>query len=345
MSAAENTEFDGTAHRPALSGSSVGVRAAAPVFVVGSPRSGTTLLYHMLLSAGNFAIYRTESQVFNLMEPRFGDFSNARNFERMFSAWKRSRLFHETKLDLQEIVGALPSPCRNGGEFLRTVMERVARHQGVARWADCTPEHVLYLKRIKQTIPQALVVHVIRDGRDVALSMAKQAWIHPFPWDRGRDIEVAALYWEWVIEKGREMGTALGQDYMEVRFEQIVQRPQAALQAVGEFIGQPLDYEAIRKAGLGSVSQPNSSFVEPANAGFSPIARWKVSMPKQVLTNVQALTGQTLQSLNYALADCSEVPAKLPVRAFYRRYFDTKLFFKQRTSVGKLFSEQDLSWL
>ena len=49
-----------------------GARSKAPVFVLGCPRSGTTLLYHMLLSAGNFAVYRAESQVFNLLEPRFG---------------------------------------------------------------------------------------------------------------------------------------------------------------------------------------------------------------------------------------------------------------------------------
>src|SRR5438445_5502651 len=48
-------------------------RGKAPVFVLGCGRSGTTLLYHMLLSSGNFAIYRTESNVINLLEPRFGD--------------------------------------------------------------------------------------------------------------------------------------------------------------------------------------------------------------------------------------------------------------------------------
>ena len=43
----------------------------APVFVLGCPRSGTTVLYHMLLSAGGFAVYRAESNVFNLLVPRF----------------------------------------------------------------------------------------------------------------------------------------------------------------------------------------------------------------------------------------------------------------------------------
>ena len=48
-------------------------RSRAPVLVVGSPRSGTTLLYDMLLSAGNFAVYLIESNVFSVLRQRFGD--------------------------------------------------------------------------------------------------------------------------------------------------------------------------------------------------------------------------------------------------------------------------------
>src|SRR6267378_2328931 len=55
------------------------VRSEAPVFVLGCPRSGTTVLFHMLLSAGNFAVYRAESNVFNLLVPRFGGMRSARD--------------------------------------------------------------------------------------------------------------------------------------------------------------------------------------------------------------------------------------------------------------------------
>jgi hypothetical protein len=67
-----------------------GSRVKAPVFVLGCGRSGTTLLYHMLLSSGNFAVYRTESNVINLLEPRFGDLSGARNKRRLLDAWYNS---------------------------------------------------------------------------------------------------------------------------------------------------------------------------------------------------------------------------------------------------------------
>src|SRR6201993_2188757 len=106
-------------------------RSKAPVFVLGCPRSGTTLLYHMLLSAGNFAVYRAESQVFNLLEPRFGDLSAERNRRRMFEAWKNSSLFTKTGLDPRQIEQELITKCENSGDFLRLVMEAMARQQGV----------------------------------------------------------------------------------------------------------------------------------------------------------------------------------------------------------------------
>src|ERR1019366_10678789 len=74
-------------------------RSRAPVFVLGCGRSGTTLLYHMLLSSGNFAIYRTESNVINLLEPRFGDLSVARNKRRLLDAWYKTRLYTLSELE------------------------------------------------------------------------------------------------------------------------------------------------------------------------------------------------------------------------------------------------------
>ena len=72
--------------------------------------------------------------------------------------------------------------CRNGGDFLRIVMEEMCRKQGVERWAETTPDHLLYISWIKETIPDALVIHVIRDGRDVALSWEKKGQIRRLPW-------------------------------------------------------------------------------------------------------------------------------------------------------------------
>src|SRR5438132_11876943 len=235
---------------PDTIGASTKDRGNAPVFVLGCGRSGTTLLYHMILSAGGFAVYRAESNVINLLEPRFGNLSIRRNREKLMDAWINSKLFLVSGLNADEIRNKVLQECRNGGDFLRIIMGGMARHQGVRRWADCTPEHLLYLARIKETIPDALIVHIIRDGRDVALSLGKQKWIHPFAWDRQHPLLAGALYWEWMVRKGREDGRKLGNDYCEVRFEELIQDPRTVLFRLGEFIEHDLDYDRIREIGI-----------------------------------------------------------------------------------------------
>src|SRR4029077_10575911 len=110
------------------------------------------------------------------------------------------------------------------------------------------------LTRIKETIPNALAIHIIRDGRDVALSMEKQKWIRPFPWDRRKGLLTAALYWEWIVNKGREQGKELEADYREIHYEDLVSNPREVLAQLGDFVEQELDYDHIQQVGIGSVS-------------------------------------------------------------------------------------------
>lgn len=330
---------------PVNRASRINSRSKAPVFVLGCPRSGTTLLYHMLLSAGNFVVYRAESQVFNLLEPRFGDLRVSHNKAALLEAWKHSSLFTKTGLDAVEIEKEIMANCENAGDFLRIVMEAMGRKQGMERWADCTPDHLLAMPRIKQTIPNALVIHIIRDGRDVALSLERQHWIRTLPWDRGKELQAAALYWEWVVNQGREDGRALGADYKEIHYEDLVQHPQDVLAGLGEFIVQELDYTNIQRVGIGSVSRPNTSFT--AGSGeFRPVARWKASLSRQQLEDVEGLIGPTLESLGYALgtehSDRTTSSSTARMRAIYHARFSTKLILKTKTPLGRWLTSHDL---
>ena len=305
-------------------------RNKAPVFVLGCGRSGTTLLYHMLLSAGDFAVYRAESNAINLLEPRFGDLSVRRNKERLMDAWLASKLFDRSGLEAEAIRAKVIAECRNGGDFLRIVMGEMARQQGVQRWADCTPEHLLHLHRIKETIPEALIIHIIRDGRDVALSTDKLGYIKRVPWDRKPSVMVAGLYWEWIVNRGREDGRKLGSDYVEVRFEELVAEPRTTLAKLSDFIEHDLDYDRIQRVGIGSVSEPNTSFKGQRTDGkFSPVGRWKKGFSPENLVMFEALVGQTLEELGYPLAttDRSQLdrPALRRMRLIYRKYFDSHI--------------------
>jgi len=319
------------------------------VFVLGCGRSGTTLLYHMLLSSGNFAVYRTESNVINLLEPRFGDLSVPVNQRRLLDAWYDSRLYTLSGLDKAELEARVSAECRNGGDFLRIIMGEMARKQGVERWADCTPEHILYLDRIKETIPDALIIHIIRDGRDNALSMSKGDWIRPLPGHQKQRMLVMGMYWEWMVNKGREGGRKLGHHYTEVHFEDLVAKPREALAKLGEFIDHDLDYDRIQKIGIGSISEPNTSFQSDNGAPFNPVGRWKKNFPAAELRKFEGLVGKTLKELGYPLATkewtALEISELKSMRSLYRTYFNSKLWLKAKTPLGKLLVTEDLEWV
>ena len=319
------------------------IRSNAPVFVIGCSRSGTTLLYHMLLSSGNFAVYRMESQIFTLLEPRFRPLSKPGNKRQMLDVWYSTRLYKRSGLEPAEIEPRIMAECRNGGDFLRIIMEAMCRKQGVERWAETTPEHLLYMRRIKKTIPNALIVHVIRDGRDVALSWEKLAQIRPFPWDRKRSAMVAAIYWEWIVNKGRQAGRELGGDYTEVLYEDLVRMPAEVLKKLEPFIEHDLDYERITQVAIGSVNTPNTAFRDEQR---SPIGRWRNDLSQEELSALETLVGHTLEELGYELSTKTTPRFDLArMRALYRLYFESKQYLKTRTPVGRWFVKRDLSWV
>jgi LPS sulfotransferase NodH len=311
-------------------------RSQAPVFVLGCPRSGTTVLYHMLLSAGGFAVYRAESQVFTLLSPRFGGLRSVSSRKEWLRTWEKSKLFRASGLDFHTVRDKLLKDCRNPGDCLQTFMNEIARVQGVERWADCTPDHLLYIREIKRQIPNALVVHIIRDGRDVALSYARQGWSHPLPWDRRQQLGVAALYWAWVVGQGRKNGRDLGEDYIEIRYEDLVGNPREVLNQISAFIDQDLDYEHILKVGIGSVSSPNTSFGQDAGGNFNPVGRWKTKLPAPQLAMLESVIGDRLQELGYGLSQDLNIRVRARyMRLVYPQLFATKLWLKDHTPLGR----------
>jgi Sulfotransferase family len=281
-----------------MSSATVRNRTKAPVFVLGCPRSGTTLLYDMLVSSGHFADYRVESSVFNKVAPPFGNLKSTRNRTRMINAWLRSDYFKRSGLEAEDIRARVLVECRNAGDFLRIVMESMARNQGVERWAEKTPTHLLYIPQIKQTIPDALIIHIIRDGRDVAASMSRMR-CGDFWWETRHRLLVCGLYWHWLVQKGREYGRRLGRDYMEVRYEELVRHPRETLALLGDFIHADLNYDRIRQNAVGAVITPNTSFKDEVRKGtFSPVGRWRDFADLEA-ARVEGLLGPLLRDLDY----------------------------------------------
>jgi hypothetical protein len=316
-------------------------RSKAPVFVLGCGRSGTKMLYHTLLSAGGFAVYYCESNTFNLLGLRFGNLANRKNRQVMMDHWLRSTLFERSGLTREEIEPKILEQCRSAADFLRILMETIARKQGAERWAECTPLHLLYLPYIKKMIPEALIIHIIRDGRDVTASLNRIGWIKPLPWDKKRSLLAPALFWRWIVGKGRKYGRRMGGDYMEVHFEDLVQNKRATLARLAAFIDQELDPDRIEQNAQGTLKDPNSSFRgDGQEVEANPVGRWKALILPADIARVESVIGGLLQETGYELASSEAARRRtLPVSLMsflYPLYFDVKLWLKTYTPLARM---------
>ena len=313
-------------------------RKKRPVFVMGCHRSGTNLLYDTLLSAGGFAVYRGYLPVYKMLLPRFGNLAGLNNRKRMMDAWVRSKGFRRSGLNAEQLTVKILQDCRSGGDFIRIVMDEIARSQNVARWTIYDPDNLLYIPSIKADIPEALFIHIIRDGRNVAFSLSTMRGFKPLFWEReAKGLLPTALYWEWMVRAGRQGGNRFPADYIEVRYEELVSDPRAALGKLEQFLDHDLDYDRIRHASLGSLRESNSSFpIE--NDQRSPVNRWREKLSGRELASIEAMVGRYLLELGYPLSSPvrkSGLQEKF-MRALYFNLLTAKLWLKTQTPAGRL---------
>ena len=313
-------------------------RKSRPVFVVGCHRSGTNLLYDTLLSAGGFAIYRGYLPIYKMLIPRFGNLAKLGNRKSALQTWLCSKGFRRSGLDAEQLTVSILNECQTGGDFVRIVMNAITLSQNATRWAVYDPDNLLYIPDIKADIPEALFIHIIRDGRDVALSLSRMGGFKPLPWRREAEgLLPTALYWEWMVRKGRKYGQDLPTDYLEVRYEELVSDSHATLRHLEKFLDHDLSYDRIQNARLGRLREPNSSFTDEEEQ-HSPVERWREKLTRKQIEVIEAVIGDCLEELGYAL-DC---PGRKSgrrerfTRAFYLNLLEAKSWLKNHTPAGRL---------
>lgn len=309
-----------------------------PVFVMGCARSGTTLLYHTLLSSGGFAVYFAEPAVFDMLVPRFKDLDVPKHRAELMKYWLNSKMFRASGLSREEIKAKVLSQCKSNTDFLVIVMQEIARSQGKERWAVWGPDNLLYMPQIKKELPGAKFIHIIRDGRDVALSLYKEGWIRPLPWDRNQGLLVAALHWLWKVNRGRKYGRRCGPDYLELGFEDLLSKREVVLPRISEFIGYQIDPEFIEKNALGTLKDSNSTFRSSAQQN-APIGRWRTLLSQPDIDLLESVLGPTLLELGYEVTRHEFMARSVRTRlmqAAYPALFDAKLWCKSNTPLGRL---------
>jgi Sulfotransferase family len=206
-------------------------------FVVGVGRSGTTLMRMMLDAHPALAIPPETHFVPDLIK-------SARSWrvspERVLKTITESRRWGDFDLDPDDLLArfrALDHLDPTG--VLRCFYGLYAESQGKRRWGDKTPVYVTRMTDISSALPEAHFIHLIRDGRDVAVSRAKRSMRAASAPDE------AARKWRDRILSARRQGEELPH-YMEVRYEDLVLDTEPELRRVCEFIQLPWDESLLR---------------------------------------------------------------------------------------------------
>lgn len=199
--------------------------------IVGSPRSGTTLLRFMLDSHPEMAI-PPETGFLTFGKPwGRGDKLREKFFRALINYPKPVSAWLDFEIPEEDFLAALKeiNPFTVSAGY-RAFYRLYAARFGKSRWGDKTPLYCQGLNKIRRVLPEARFIHVIRDGRDVALSLRKM-WFSP-----GWKIETQAVHWRNCVLAGRQAGVGRP-DYMEVRYEDLILRTRETLNRICTFIG------------------------------------------------------------------------------------------------------------
>ncbi|MEQ7010818.1 sulfotransferase [Actinopolymorpha sp. B17G11] len=209
-----------------------------PIFILGCPRSGTTLLSLMLHQHPRIAIppeNRFLMPVY-LKRERFGDLAVEANRRALAEMIVTSKWFGDLGLDPSTITDRIVDEAWTVGSAVGLVLRAYSDRFGKLRWGDKRPYYRTAIWLIRRMFPNAQFVHIIRDGRDCVASMKSVP-----PWDElGFSARVRA--WTEAIDRGNRARDDLPADtYHEIQYEMLVADPEKHLSTLSEFLGEPYD--------------------------------------------------------------------------------------------------------
>ena len=266
-----------------------------PLFVVGCGRSGSTLLRLMLDAHPDLAV-PGESHFIPDLRRRFPDPVAP---DALTAALLRTPHFRHWKVAESSVwtrVRALPAPTFAG--VIEAAFLGNADEHGKTRWGDKTPIYVRSIPLLDALWPDARFVHLIRDGRDVALSYLSLHWGPDTVW-------AAARKWRADVEAGIRDGQPLGTDrYVELRYEDLVTDPAGALRAVCALAGLPfaeamLDPAARRDHPTLAPEEGRPSHARAQEEVAAGARDWRTQMLPEDVRRFESVAGPLLDDLGY----------------------------------------------
>jgi Sulfotransferase family len=292
--------------------------AAPPIFIVGSPRSGTGLMRQILDRHPSLAVCR-ETQFYRLVYLRrraFGDLGDIANRRRLIGEYLTSRHIKRAGLDTAEFSERLLREATSYQAMFTAILNYYAETQGKQRYGEKTPQHALFLETLCEWFPGAVILHMVRDPRASVASMQHMPW-------RGSVVANARI-WLKLNEAARRFQERPG--YLEVRYEALVTDSARELSKICSFLGE--EYSP-------------SMLLPEESAGGSSRLRWRTAITSERLdvwrneltaaevAQIEWVLGPQLESFGY-VREAAPASAVTVLRGVSYAAFDLARFVAAR---------------
>lgn len=267
-------------------------RRRDPVFVVGHGRSGTSILATLIRKHLQVA-FGTESQFFiryHRQLARYGDLARGPKRRLLVEDLSRERFFQRSKkygvrLDVDRAVREAKPHTYAG--VLAAIMRQNAECQQMERWGDKTPEYTAHLPLLHGLFPEAQYIHIVRDGRDVALSGYRMHF-------GAKNAYAAARQWSHVLSQVQAFALTMPNDaFMELRYEDLLTNPVETFARIIAF----LDIEDPDGQVSATVGQSAAHDLRAGNFG-----KWKRDLSRREQDMFVAIAGSHLARYGYETA-------------------------------------------
>lgn len=268
-----------------------------PIFLVGMPRSGTKLLRGLLVEHSRVSIPPIETEFLPYWVQkwhRFGDLSEYSQFKKVY----RSMMSLPYFLYMQQRDNLIPE--KTWFKLCPTfspagVFEALLRHDAEIEfespniWGDKSPSYISHLPLLKALFPRARFIHITRDVRDYCLSI-KKAW--------GKNMIRAAQRWTDCIHKIRQDSSEFRDDYLEIKYEQLIETPEHCLKQICAFLEIEFEPKMLH------LSQPPENIGDTKNE--SKIVgqnkeKYLRSMKPSTRRRIEAIAAPILESSGYTV--------------------------------------------
>jgi hypothetical protein len=305
------------------------------VFIVGSTRSGTTLLRRMVDAHPQIAVVHETHWITRYFEKRKGLTPEGFVTPELIPKLLEYRRFPKMKVGRQELERLInPDEPVSYSSFVSAIFDLYGQREGKSLVGDKTPSYVLNLPTLHGLWPTAKFVHIIRDGRDVCLSMVNWKKAHVAAgrlatWSED-PVLTTALWWKQRVRLGREDGSALGPGlYYEIRYETLVSQPATECEALCDFLGVPYDDAMLRFHEGREKADPGLDAKKAWRPTTPGLRDWRSQMTLGDIERFEAAAGELLEELGYPRAVPDPPQEKLEEATRIHRAFTQELRAKE----------------